>query len=104
MLPDEANAEIAAASVFSILFLGIILLSAFVTSFFVPDSYSFFDILFEATSAQSTAGLSVGISDPDMHPIVESIYIFQMWIGRLEVIPVLALCRFAVFGSNPKTT
>lgn len=104
ILPDEANSEIASSSIFSILFLGIILLSTFITSFFVPENYSFFDILFESTSAQSTAGLTVGISDPSMNPIVESIYIFQMWIGRLEVIPVLALCRYAFFGSNPKTT
>lgn len=104
MLPDEANNEIATASIFAILFLGIIFLCTFIVSFFVPDSYSFFDILFESTSAQSTAGLSVGISEPSMSPVVELIYILQMWIGRLEVIPVLALFRSAILGSNPKTT
>jgi len=37
-----------------------------------------------------------------MNPIVEIIYIFQMWVGRLEIFPVLALFRFAFLGGNPK--
>lgn len=103
MLPDEANAEIASTAIFSVLFLIIIFASTFICTFFVCEQYSFFDILFESTSAQSTAGLSVGITNPTMHPIVEIIYIIQMWVGRLEIIPVLVLLRSAMLGTNPKT-
>jgi len=28
-----------------------------------------------------------------MSPVAEGIYIFQMWVGRLEIIPVFALIR-----------
>ena len=64
MLPDQMNAELANAAVFSFLFLIIILFGTFVTYFFMPDGFSFADALFESTSAQSTAGLSTGITDP----------------------------------------
>lgn len=102
MLPDDINSELASASLFTILFFVILMGSTFITTFFIPDGYSFFDALFESTAAQSTAGLSVGITEPGMNPIVEMIYIFQMWVGRLEIFPVLALFQFAFFGSNPK--
>lgn len=102
MLPDEINAELASASIFAVLFFLILMGSTFVSTFFIPENFSFFDALFESTAAQSTAGLTVGITEPGMNPIVESIYIFQMWVGRLEIFPVLALCRFAFLGANPK--
>jgi trk system potassium uptake protein TrkH len=102
MLPDETNEQLASASVFVILFFLIILGSAFITSFFIPANFSFIDSLFESTSAQTTSALSVGITNPSMNPLVEVIYIFQMWLGRLEIIPVLALFRSTVFGTNPK--
>lgn len=102
MLPDEINAELASASIFAVLFFLILMGSTFVSTFFIPENFTFFDALFESTAAQSTAGLSVGITEPGMNPIVESIYIFQMWVGRLEIFPVLALCRFAFLGANPK--
>ncbi len=102
MLPDEINSELAAASIFTILFFLILLLSTFASTFFIPENYTFFDALFESTATQSTAGLSVGITEPGMNPIVETIYIFQMWVGRLEIFPVLALFRFAFRGANPK--
>lgn len=102
MLPDEINAELASASIFAVLFFLILMGSTFVSTFFIPENFTFFDALFESTAAQSTAGLTVGITEPGMNPIVESIYIFQMWVGRLEIFPVLALCRFAFLGANPK--
>lgn len=102
MLPDEINAELASAAIFIILFFLILMGSTFVSTFFIPENFTFFDALFESAAAQSTAGLSVGITEPGMNPIVEIIYIFQMWAGRLEIFPVLALFRFAFLGANPK--
>ena len=101
MLPEQINSELASASVFAILFFIILLLSTFASTFFLPEGYTFFDALFESIAAQSTAGLSVGITDPSMNPVVESIYIFQMWVGRLEIFPVLALFRALIKGANP---
>lgn len=102
MMPDEINEELNNTGIFALTFLFIILLSTFFTTFFLPEQFTFFDALFESVAAQSTAGLSVGITDPGMHPVVEIIYIIQMWVGRLEVFPVLALFRFTFLGANPK--
>ena len=102
MLPDEANAQLASASIYVIIFFLILLGSTFITTFFLPANYSFIDALFESTAAQSTSALSVGITNPSMHPVVEITYIIQMWLGRLEIIPVLALFRSTILGTNPK--
>jgi len=102
MLPDQMNSELANAAVFSLLFLVILLGGSFVTYFFMPSGYSFADALFESTAAQSTAGLSKGLTDPGMHPAIEVTYIFQMWAGRLEIIPVLALFRAFFSGTGYK--
>jgi trk system potassium uptake protein len=93
MLPDEMNRELATAATFSLMFLIILMGCTFITSFFIQGEYPLSQVLFESIAAQSTAGLSVGITGPSMNPVVEIIYIFQMWIGRLEIIPVLALFR-----------
>jgi trk system potassium uptake protein TrkH len=100
MLPEQMNAELANAGSFAFLFLIIILAGTFVTYFFMPEGFSFADALFESTAAQSTAGLSTGITDPGMHPAIETAYIFQMWAGRLEIIPVFALLRACVLGTG----
>lgn len=47
--------------------------------------------LFESVSAAANVGLSAGITNPAMPVGLKLTYIFQMWIGRLEFIAVLAL-------------
>ncbi|MBK6285993.1 MAG: hypothetical protein IPF54_27910 [Draconibacterium sp.] len=45
--------------------------------YFAGSSFDFADALFESTSAQATVGLSSGITNPSMSPVLESIYIFK---------------------------
>lgn len=102
MLPEEMNEEFTKAASFAIIFFLLILGSSVITTFFMGNNFSFADALFESASAQATAGLSSGITDPSMSPVIELLYIFQMWTGRLEVIPVLALIRAILFGTSPR--
>ncbi|WP_246998092.1 TrkH family potassium uptake protein [Halosolutus gelatinilyticus] len=51
--------------------------------------------LFEVMSAQSTVGLSAGITGPEMPIPAKLMFLVNMWIGRLEIIPVLVLLRGA---------
>ena len=37
------------------------------------------------------SGLSVGIASPDLHGIGKLVLIVYMWMGRVEIIPVLVL-------------
>ena len=57
----------------------------------VQSKYTVPDVLFEAASAMGTSGLSVGISNPDLHGVGKLVLILFMWMGRVEIIPVLVL-------------
>lgn len=49
------------------------------------------DALFESASALGTVGLSVGIASPDAAAWVKAVLVFEMWAGRLEIVPLLVL-------------
>jgi trk system potassium uptake protein TrkH len=51
------------------------------------------DSLFECASAQGNVGLSVGITSEALPPIPKLVLIVEMWVGRLEILPALALIR-----------
>ncbi|HOI39719.1 MAG TPA: TrkH family potassium uptake protein [Methanobacterium sp.] len=55
--------------------------------------YDGINSLFEVASAQGNVGLSMGIVSPNMPEIAEILLIFNMWIGRLEIIPALVLFK-----------
>jgi trk system potassium uptake protein TrkH len=63
-----------------------------------PDGYTLENVLFEVASAQGNVGLSAGITGPDMPTAGKVVFLFNMWIGRLEIIPVLVLLRAAFRG------
>lgn len=102
LLPEDMYEAFTKAATMAILFFLLIIGSTIISTFFTGSSFGFTDALFESTSAQATVGLSAGITDPSMSPVLELIYIFQMWAGRLEVIPVFALIRAIFLGTAPK--
>lgn len=51
-------------------------------------NYSFLDSVFEATSALSCVGLSVGITSASLPPTAKIILITAMYLGRLEFLPL----------------
>jgi trk system potassium uptake protein TrkH len=104
ILPDEMNKELASVATFSFMYLLIVFISAFITYFLSDNNYSLAASFFESASASGTVGLSAGITNPDMSPVIEITYIFQMWTGRLEIIPILVLFRAILFGTKPFLT
>ncbi len=50
---------------------------------------SLVNALFEVASAQGNVGLSVGITSPSMPLDLKVLYIFLMWVGRLEIFSTL---------------
>jgi len=56
-------------------------------------AFSLSDVVFEVASAQGNVGLSVGITSTTMSTLGKLVLCFNMWIGRLEIIPVLLFVR-----------
>lgn len=91
-LPSEAmRREVTDASIFTFLYLLVLGVATILVAYYVGGDFSLADVIFECVSAQSTVGLSSGITDPGMPIVVEIVFIFQMWVGRLEIFPVLVL-------------
>jgi len=88
---DEANDEIRAATTFAFAYLILLVLSLFVLLAVLPSDFTLADAIFEVATSQGTVGLSSGITGPGMPIIAEILFIIQMWMGRLEIIPVLVL-------------
>ena len=80
-----------AALLVLLLFLALYLLGALAAMFY---GYAFDQAMFESTSAAAAVGLSVGLVSPGAPAPLKAVYIFQMWIGRLEFIAVFALFGF----------
>ncbi|MFB6202156.1 MAG: potassium transporter TrkG, partial [Halorhabdus sp.] len=60
----------------------------------LPETYSLANAFFEVASAQGNVGLSAGITGPDSLPTVGKVaFLGHMWIGRLEIIPILVALR-----------
>ena len=96
---DEMQREVADAAVFAFLYLAILLAGTGITAHLMGPDFTLSDAIFEAASAQGTVGLSAGITDPAMPTGIELTFIFQMWVGRLEIFPVIVLLRALTLGS-----
>lgn len=95
---EQANKRIENASVLFFLwgiFLGV---GIVILAHTVSNEYTLSNIIFEVASAQGNVGLSTGITGPGMSQIAKLTLCFNMWIGRLEIIPVLLLIRSIFHG------
>jgi trk system potassium uptake protein TrkH len=96
----EMEREFSEAAIVSLLWLILLVAGSLVLSNLAPG-FSYADALFEVASAQGNVGLSTGITGPSMHPLAEAMLVVNMWVGRLEIIPVLVFARSVLYGLNP---
>jgi trk system potassium uptake protein TrkH len=88
-----------------IIFLYVI--SIFIATIFAlhlaPTTYGVHQVVFELVSAQSNVGLSLGYITAASPDAIKWIFIIVMWVGRLEIIPVLILVMGLIRGFDVKS-
>lgn len=92
--------EILQSAVFIFAYFVLLTAGSIITMAAIPSA-SAIDCIFDSVSAQGTVGLSAGVTGPSMPLIVKITYILQMWIGRLEVIPVITLFGYFIRKVRP---
>ncbi len=98
---ETMEREFSEAAIVSMLWLLLLVASTLVVVNVVAPQFTLGDALFEVASAQGNVGLSTGITGPGMPRVVEGMFVLNMWVGRLEIIPVLVFLRSALWGLNP---
>ncbi|TSA50036.1 TrkH family potassium uptake protein [archaeon] len=91
---SEIADQLENASLITLLWLVFLSVGVIVILHTSPAHFTVSDALFEVASAQGNVGLSIGITGPEMSTLSKLALCFNMWIGRLEIIPVLLLVRF----------
>ncbi len=95
---DAVDQEMAEASLISFLWLISILMSVLLLSHIVGQRYDLSHIIFAVCSAQGNVGITCGVINGSLPAIGKLLVIMNMWIGRLEIIPILVLVRYLLKG------
>ena len=85
--------EIGKTGNFITLYLVIIAITWIIFCFY---GYPPFDSLFSIISLQGNNGLDIGVLNNTLNPVLKIVSVLNMWVGRLEIYPVLVLFR-AIF-------
>ncbi|WP_323173853.1 TrkH family potassium uptake protein [Natrialba sp. PRR66] len=88
---EQIHREFTEAAIVLILWLAVLALGIAVFLWALAPDYPLEYIIFEVMSAQSTVGLDAGITGPEMPTVPKTMLILNMWVGRLEIIPVAVL-------------
>jgi trk system potassium uptake protein TrkH len=98
----RATAELETAKTMLVIILSVIVI--FIATIIVlqlqPNPSPINAILFDVTSAFSTSGITAGYVSPDMPLVSKWVFIIVMWLGRLEVIPVVVLFMALFRGAD----
>jgi trk system potassium uptake protein TrkH len=92
---EAASREFMEAAIIVVLWVAFLVVGTFVLLLTLPATeYTLANVVFEVASAQGNVGLSSGITGPESLPTIGKVtFLFHMWIGRLEIIPVLVMLR-----------
>jgi trk system potassium uptake protein TrkH len=98
----RATAELETAKTMLVIILSVIIIfvATIIVMQFHLTTYPITDVLFDITSAFSTCGITSGYVSPDMPLVSKWVFIVVMWLGRLEVIPVVVLFMALFRGSD----
>ena len=86
---NDAELEISKHMLIIFLYIFVIFISAILIMHFEPMASDSSDVLFDVISATCNNGLVTGIINNELTPLSKIVLILAMWIGRLEIIPVI---------------
>lgn len=95
---DLISSELTEATFISFLWVVCVFLSVFLLSNIVGSNYDLGHVLFDVSAAMGNTGISSGIINPGLSDTGKIIIIVDMWVGRLEIIPVMLLVRYVFKG------
>jgi trk system potassium uptake protein TrkH len=88
---DQAQREYMEATVVFILWIAFLTIGVAVLLRVLSPTHPLEYVIFDVMSAQSNVGLDSGITGPTMPDTAKAMLIVNMWVGRLEIIPVTVL-------------
>ena len=88
---EQLQREYSEATVVFILWIAFLVIGVSVFLWALPSSYPLEYVIFDVMSAQSNVGLDAGITGPAMPTVTKGMLILNMWVGRLEIIPIAVL-------------
>ncbi len=92
MIPKNiADLEVSRNMLTIMLYFLIIFVATILVMHLQPTSFDSSNVIFEVVSAMCNNGISTGFVSPEMADSGKLLFILIMWIGRLEVIPVIML-------------
>lgn len=86
-----ADLEISRNMLVIMLYFLIIFVATILVMHLQTTAFDSSNVIFEVVSAMCNCGMSTGFVSPDMADSAKVLFILIMWIGRLEVIPVIML-------------
>ncbi|ABN57861.1 MULTISPECIES: TrkH family potassium uptake protein [Methanoculleus] len=88
---NVADLEVSRNMLTIMLYFLIIFVATILVMHLQPTSFDSSNVIFEVVTAMCNNGISTGFVSPDMEAPAKGLFILIMWIGRLEVIPVIML-------------
>ena len=88
-----ASAAFDTAAIIAVLWFVLLFATSLVALLVLPADYATANVLFEVASAQGNVGLSAGIVDATNPASLKLALVLAMWIGRLEIVPVLVTAQ-----------
>ncbi|HKJ71995.1 MAG TPA: TrkH family potassium uptake protein [Gammaproteobacteria bacterium] len=93
---EDAAVRVKAAGELTVAYLLLWLASVILLLHMLPGDTGIERVFFETASAQGNVGLSAGLASPSLPLAAKLVLMAQMWMGRLEIFPVMVLLAWAI--------
>ncbi|NLV10054.1 TrkH family potassium uptake protein [Halomicrobium mukohataei] len=97
---EQAQREFTEATVVFVLWITFLAIGVAVLLRVLSPAHPLEYVIFDVMSAQSNVGLDSGITGPTMPEPAKAMLIVNMWVGRLEIIPIAVLLGSVVQRLN----